>query len=141
MSTNPTRKCRRWHESFTGLTPCVSIKQTIRSGIIKLDRWSKSLHVQISYTSGSGDVDQYVDEREVELWRIRAEERIYFLNIDLFENEYWERAGVTQDIVLARCIVVSLGTEVFNYSDLFYHTTYMPELCIDNSFYQFEYIN
>jgi hypothetical protein len=48
---------------------------------------------------------------------------------------------VTQEIVLALCIVVSLGTELFNYSDLFYHTTYMPELRIDNSFYQFEYIN
>jgi hypothetical protein len=55
--------------------------------------------VQLSYTSGlgkksypeeirhlllgpagSGDVDHYVDEHEVELWNIRAEERIYFLN-------------------------------------------------------------
>jgi hypothetical protein len=116
--------------------------------------------VQISYTSGlgkksypeeiqhlllgpagSGDVGQYVDEHEVELWKIGAEERIYFLNIDLFKNEYWDRAGVTQEIVLTRCIVVSLGTELFDYSDLFYHTMYMPELRIDNSFYQFEYIN
>jgi hypothetical protein len=91
--------------------------------------------------AGSGDVDQYVDEHEVELWKIRAEERIYFLNIDLFKNEYWDRAWVTQEIVLARCIVASLGNELFNYSDLFYHTTYMPELRIDNPFYQFEYIN
>jgi hypothetical protein len=33
--------------------------------------------------AGSGDVDQYVDEHEVELWKIRAEERIYFLNTEI----------------------------------------------------------
>jgi hypothetical protein len=62
------------------------------------------------------------------------------LGWNVFKNGYWDRAWVTQEIMLARSIVVSLGTELFGYEDLFYHAKHMPEYRTDDSFYQFEFV-
>jgi hypothetical protein len=56
----------------------------------------------------------------------------------LFENYYWTRAWVTQEIVLARSIVVSLDTQLLDYVDLFDHLKYLPDYPFKDSFHQFE---
>jgi hypothetical protein len=62
----------------------------------------------------------------------------FLLGKYLTKNHYWARAWVTQEIVLARSIIVSLDTQLLDYVDLFDHPKYLREVDGDESFYQFE---
>jgi hypothetical protein len=62
------------------------------------------------------------------------------VDYEIFDNEYWSRAWVTQEIILAHTLIVSLGARVFHYADIFHQLEQIGGIRPGTSFDRFNEI-
>jgi hypothetical protein len=82
------------------------------------------VHIWLGATpKADGIVDLLRTQSEGALWDVNYDRYGDDLSRYVFKNKYWNRALVTQEVVLAKMVMVSLGDQVFHYSEPFNNAT------------------
>jgi hypothetical protein len=98
------------------------------------------VHIWLGATpKADGIVDLLRTQSEGALWDVNYDRYGDDLSRYVFKNKYWNRAWVTQEVVLAKMVMVSLGDQVFHYSELFNNATDFRRHRSEVAFEQFDF--